>query len=287
MWHVREATTGAARKGVMPVGEGSLPEAHLFAGTAEYYARYRLRYPAAVLDIVAARFGLDGSGRLLDLGTGPGQLAIPLAARFEEVVAIDVSAEMVAAGERQARRAGVANIRWLTGRAEEVPPDLGPFRLVTIGGAFHWMDQPTVLGRLESLVAPGGGVAMFGMGGSHWNVSEPWSQAVVATIQRWLGRERRAGQRLARIDERRFEDWLAESAFSRLEIGAYTFDHTWTLDEVVGELYSTSYANPTLLGDRLPAFEADLRRELLSVEPSGRYTRTIACDWVFAWRPGE
>jgi ubiquinone/menaquinone biosynthesis C-methylase UbiE len=269
------------------VAGGTLPGAQIFAGTAEYYARYRLRFPAAVLDIIAARFGLDGTGRLLDLGTGPGQLAIPLAGHFAEVVAIDVSAEMIVEGQRQAERAGVTNIHWLTGRAEETSPDVGLFRLVTIGNAFHWMDQPTMLRRLEELVAPGGAVAMFGMGGSHWDVPEPWSQAVVAVIQRWLGQERRAGQRVARIEERRFEDWLAESTFTRLEIGSYTFDHTWTLDEVIGELYSTSYANPTVLGDRLPAFETELRRELLVIEPAGRYTRTIACEWVFAWRPGE
>jgi ubiquinone/menaquinone biosynthesis C-methylase UbiE len=269
------------------VADSSLTEVQIFAGTAEYYARYRLHYPAAVLDIVAARFGLDGTGRLLDLGTGPGQLAIPLAEKFAEIVAIDVSAEMIAAGQRQAERAGVANIRWLTGHAEEISPGLGQFRLVTIGNAFHWMDQPRVLRRLEELVAPGGAVAMFGMGGSHWNVPESWSQAVVAVIQRWLGQERRAGQRVTRNDERRFEDWLAESAFNRLEIGSYTFNYTWTLDEVIGELYATSYANPMVLGDRLPGFEADLRRELLGIEPAGRYTRAIACEWVFAWRPGE
>jgi ubiquinone/menaquinone biosynthesis C-methylase UbiE len=269
------------------VAEAGLPEAHLFAGTAEYYARYRLGFPAAVLDIIAARFGLDGSGRLLDLGTGTGQLAIPLAGHFDEVVAIDVSAEMIAEGERQAERAGVANIRWLTGRAEESSPDLGQFRLVTIGNAFHWMDQSTVLQRLESHIAPGGGLALLGMGGNYWNVQEEWARLVVKTIQRWLGQERRAGQRLASTEERRFEEMLAGSVFSRLESGSYTFDSTRTVDEVVGELYSTSYANPALLGDNLPAFEADLRRELLTHDPSGRYTRPVTCDWVFAWRAGE
>lgn len=265
----------------------ALPEAHLFAGTAEYYARYRLRYPVAVLDIVAARFGLDGGGRLLDLGTGPGQLAIPLARHVAEVVAVDVSAEMIAAGRREAERAGVTNVRWLIGRAEEAADDLGPFRLVTIGGALHWMDRRAVLRRLETLVAPGGGVALLGLGSSHWNAPEPWARAIVALVQRWLGPQRRAGQRLAQFDERRFEDWLAESAFGRIEIGQYDYQVAWTLDGLVGQLYSTSYANPTLFGDRLPAFEAELRREMLAIEPAGRFVQAVRCEWVFAWRPDE
>ena len=269
------------------MGNESLPGAHLFMGTAHYYARYRLRYPQAVLDIVAARFGLTGGGRLLDLGTGPGQLALPLASRFAEVVALDVSAEMIAEGRREAERAGVANIRWLVGRAEEITPELGQFQLVTIGGAIHWMDQPEVLRRLESLIAPGGGLALFGIGGSHWNAPEPWAQAVVATLQRWLGPQRRAGNGLAQLGEHRFEDWLAETSFSRIENGQYNYEHTWTLDEVVGQLYSTSYGSPALFGDNLPAFEADLRQTLSVLEPTGRFVQAIGCDWAFAWRPGE
>lgn len=269
------------------MGAEELPGAHLFTGTAQYYSRYRLRYPQAVLDIVAARFGLAGDGRLLDLGTGPGQLAIPLASHFAAVVALDVSAEMIAEGQREAERAAVANIRWLVGRAEEIAPDLGQFQLVTIGGAFHWMDQPEVLRRVESLVAPGGGLALFGLGGSHWNAPEPWAQAVVTTLQRWLGPQRRAGNRLAQLDEHLFEDWLAESSFSRIESGQYRYDHTWTLDEVVGQLYSTSYASPALLGDNLPAFEAELRQTLSALEPTGRFVQAVRCDWAFAWRPGE
>lgn len=264
-----------------------LPEDHLFAGTAEYYARYRLRYPAAVLDIVAARFGLDGTGRLLDLGTGPGQLAIPLAAHFAEVVALDVSAEMIAAGRRRAEEVGVGNIRWLTGRAEDTDTALGQFRLVTIGGAFHWMDQAAVLHRLETLIAPGGGLALFGFGASHWEAPEPWARVVVATLQRWLGQKRRAGQRTVQFAERTFEEMLAESAFGRVENGRYAYRHTWTLDEVVGQLYSTSYGSPTLFGDHLSAFEAELRRDLLACEQSGQFVQAVNCDWAFAWRPED
>ncbi len=41
-------------------------------------ARFRPAYPAALIAQIAARCGLDGSGRLLDLGCGPGLLAIAL-----------------------------------------------------------------------------------------------------------------------------------------------------------------------------------------------------------------
>ena len=52
----------------------------LFAGTAWHYARYRPGYPPAFLDDLTQRLGLDGTGRLLDLGCGTGQLTLPLAA---------------------------------------------------------------------------------------------------------------------------------------------------------------------------------------------------------------
>jgi hypothetical protein len=51
----------------------------LFTGTAWYYARYRPGYPEAFFADLVARFHLDGTGRLLDMGCGTGQLTIPLA----------------------------------------------------------------------------------------------------------------------------------------------------------------------------------------------------------------
>ncbi len=116
----------------------------VFRGTAQFYARFRPGYPAGLLALLAERAGLDGTGRLLDLGCGTGNVAIPLAAYVEEVVAVDVEPEMLA----QARKAAPANVRMVEARAEDVDETWGAFRLVTIGAALHWFDSALVLGRL-------------------------------------------------------------------------------------------------------------------------------------------
>src|SRR5580658_3572814 len=56
----------------------------LYQGTAEYYDRYRLPYPAAMIEDMVARTGVSGQGRLLDLACGTGQLAFPLRRSFAE-----------------------------------------------------------------------------------------------------------------------------------------------------------------------------------------------------------
>ena len=54
----------------------------LFVGTAWYYAR-----------------SLEGRGWLLDLGAGTGEVAVPQASQFEQVVAVEPDAGMIAGGE--------------------------------------------------------------------------------------------------------------------------------------------------------------------------------------------
>jgi SAM-dependent methyltransferase len=112
----------------------------VFRGTARYYTRYRPAYPPELIERLAAAAGLDGTGRLLDLGTGPGLLAVALAPHVGEVVAVDPEPEMLAELP--------SGIRAVHARAEDVDESRGTFRLVTIGRAFHWMDGPLVLDRL-------------------------------------------------------------------------------------------------------------------------------------------
>ena len=90
----------------------------LYAGSAAYYARGRMPYPSGMADALTAELGLDGTGRLLDVGCGPGTLTLLLADRFEQVVGVDADRGMI----EEAARADVGNAEWRQLRAEEAVP---------------------------------------------------------------------------------------------------------------------------------------------------------------------
>src|SRR5437773_12232235 len=96
-----------------PLGESTMMyDPTIYRGAAAYYVRGRPPYARTLASTLAAELGLDGSGGLLDVGCGPGVLAIELADRFSHVIGLDPDAEMLAEGSRRAAEAGIANIRW-------------------------------------------------------------------------------------------------------------------------------------------------------------------------------
>ena len=90
----------------------------LFAGTAAHYVRGRLPYAPNLAEVLADTLGLDGRGRLLDVGCGPGIIALLLAHHFESVVGLDPDPDMLAEAARLARERDVTNARWVCRRAE-------------------------------------------------------------------------------------------------------------------------------------------------------------------------
>jgi len=93
----------------------------IYQGTATYYARGRPPYARGLAATLAAEVGLDGTGRMLDVGCGPGILTVELAGHFERAIGLDPDAEMLAEGARRATAAGVANIEWIRARGEDIP----------------------------------------------------------------------------------------------------------------------------------------------------------------------
>lgn len=259
----------------------------LFAGTAHYYARYRPPYPEQFFRHVVERFGLDGTGRLLDLGCGTGQLAIPFAPFFAEVVGLDPDPAMLAEAARVAREADVRNARWIQGRDTDLArlsDELSPLRLTTLGRSFHWMNQAETLRALERLTEPAGGVVIAADWERIYHFDGEWQKTVRAVIRHWLGEVRRAGSGTYNVRHLPFEESLAQSAFSRVERYETIVERAPTIDDIVGYLYSTSFCSTEVLGDKRQGFEVDLRQTLESIEPSGQFHETATVDAWLAWR---
>ena len=111
-------------------------------------------------------------GEAADLGCGPGQLVIKLARRAPglHVAGIDLSDEMIARGQDNARRAGVAD--WvsfrrgdaasLTGDAQQIPfPDASLDLVVSTLSLHHWIDPVAVLDEIARVLRPGGSFLIF------------------------------------------------------------------------------------------------------------------------------
>ena len=86
----------------------------LYEGGAKYYWA-RPPYAENLPQILEEKLGLDGRGRLLDAGCGPGPLALLLADRFEQVIGLDPDPGMLAEAARNAHDRGIRNVDWVQG----------------------------------------------------------------------------------------------------------------------------------------------------------------------------
>ena len=244
----------------------------LFRGTAYYYSRYRHPYPKTVIDALVTQLGLDGHGRLLDVGCGTGQAFLPLAPYFEGVLAIDADPDMVSLARNGAKLAGVSNVTVIPLRAEEISPALGTFRIALFAASFHWMDRVAVANKVRGILNPGGRLVVVAPGGIHSGTSH-WEGVVRKVLEEHLGTERRAGGGSYRGGPRH-QEALIQSDFASVETVDVVVKECWAIDDVIGYLYSTSYASKAILGTRQPSFEAELRRSLAD-EPTPLYKDNV------------
>jgi ubiquinone/menaquinone biosynthesis C-methylase UbiE len=110
------------------------------------------------LEGVQAQGVTDGCG--LDLGTGPGQVAVQMAHRRPglSMVGLDLAAHMVVQARRRGVRAGLdGRALWPQGDGHRLPFVNHSFDLVVSSFALHHWDDPLqVLNEMARVLAPGG-----------------------------------------------------------------------------------------------------------------------------------
>jgi SAM-dependent methyltransferase len=268
----------------------------IYLGSAAHYRDGRPAYSPELEAFLTREADLDGTGRLLDGGCGPGVLTVRLAHLFTQAVGLDPDASMLAEGRRAAEEMRVANIRWVQGLAEDLPAVApGPYKLVTFGQSFHWTDEQRVAETVYDLLEPGGALALI----VHTVTGRPRPadpgvpaiphEEIRALVRKYLGSTLRVGQGTAPERAHRFEDVLVRTRFGvpRQFFVPGIPDLLRDSESVLSGYLSFATSAPHLFGNRLDEFAGEVRALLAKRSPAG-----VFWDWpgdtevVMARKPG-
>ncbi len=125
------------------------------------------------------RLGITKGLRVLDLGCGDGTTAIPAADLGAEVLGVDISGPLVAAGNKRAMQLGLANCRFQEGDACDLRElNDGSFDLVvSIFGAMFAPRPFDVAKEMVRVTRPGGRIVM-----GNWIPDDPTCVAQLLNI---------------------------------------------------------------------------------------------------------
>lgn len=237
-----------------------------FETTASTYAAHREPYSPAFFAAAAETLKLSGRETLIDLGTGPGLLALGFAPYVGRVLGVDPEPAMVAVA-----RAAIAEAHLqcpiIEGRAEDLAADLGPFDLATIGRALHWMDREATLAALDRILAGDGRILICGAS-SVAGEANPWRAAYDAVLRSW-GDARDGGHR------RIYEHWFDGTRFTRIAEIKVTHSQETTPEALFERALTRSTSSPAVLGERVEAFRAELLEALSPFFPNSVGRETI------------
>jgi len=254
----------------------------IYLGSAAHYRSGRPPYSPKLEGFLAEELGLDQTARLLDVGCGPGILTLRLAPLFAQAVGLDPDEDMLAEGRRVARELGLSNIGWVKALAEDLPDAApGPFQLVTFGQSFHWTDELAVAEKVYDMLEPGGMLALV----VHTVEGRPRPARagtpiphaeITATVEKYLGSTRRAGQGDSPVRTHRFEDVLVRTRFGTPQSVFLPGvpDLVRDSESILSGYFSFSWAAPHLFGERAAAFADEVRTLLASRSADG-----VFWDW--------
>jgi SAM-dependent methyltransferase len=209
--------------------------------------------------------GLTNDDRVLDLGCGTGQVAVPLSAQVGAVVAVDPEPDMLTQLDARIEDAGVANVTTIRGDDSDLPTLLAGrggdrFAAVTVATALHWMDAERVFRAGLDQVRGGGGVAVITQGQPIWLQASDWARELHDYLEHWVGPVTSyCGTDQDALEERR--RLMVRVGFPTVRSFTHGGQLPVDVDYVIGNLYSAMSENQIAVPNR-PVFERGLRRAL-------------------------
>jgi SAM-dependent methyltransferase len=141
-----------------------------------YDANARSEYDDRVKTTIASLY-TTSSSRILDIGAGPGTLAIPLAPQVKEITAVEPGTGMVEMLKSRAEKLGIKNIVCVPKRWEDIDPHhdiAAPFDVVIASLSLTMHDIREALAKMDA--ASAGTVHLF------WFVDMPFWERMYADL---------------------------------------------------------------------------------------------------------
>ncbi len=193
---------------------------------------------------------------------------------------------------------GITNVDWVNVRAEDMPADLGPFRVAVLAQSFHWMNRPLVA-RLLHRALGADGVLVNLHATTHQGIDSdvplpqprPPRREIDDLVKRFLGTRRRAGQgtlpevSISEADRGRYEAEIYRAAGfnrpTRIEVPGPIVVRS--VDDIVVSVFSLSRAARTSSATAAPSSKAELRELLAHVSPEGRFSEQMRETAIDLW----
>ncbi len=200
-----------------------------FSVTADAYARFRPRYPQALLARLAAL--APSSACCWDVATGSGQAALALAEHFDLVVATDASAQQIACAGAHPR------VEYRVEEAEHSSLAAASVDLITVAAALHWLALPAFYAEVRRVARPDAVFAAWSYAAT-FNVAPELDSIIARHTEVVLGPYWTDAFRHVQSSYRDLE-----FPFAEVDLPPATITLEWTLDQVLGAIGTWSASN--------------------------------------------
>jgi SAM-dependent methyltransferase len=139
---------------------GQTERRFIFNNIAELYDRARPGYPAPLIDDIIALSGIPPTGRILEIGCGPGKATVYFAQRGFEMLCLEPGAELARVARRKLEPHG--KVRVVESTFESWPLEPRAFDLIICAQAFHWLAPDVRFVKTAAALREGGTLAVFG-----------------------------------------------------------------------------------------------------------------------------
>lgn len=197
-----------------------------FSPVANQYASFRPSYPDALFDWLAS---IAPQRELAwDCGAGNGQATVPLAQRFDRVIATDLSAAQLAAAPL------LPNVEYREAPAEASGLPDRSVDLVTVAQAMHWFGLPQFYAEVRRTLRPRGVIAAWG-----YNRLLIPNDAVQQSVDRFYEEKIGSYWPAERVHvENGYRD--LPFPFARIAVPPFALHKEWTREQLLGYLRSWS-----------------------------------------------